>query len=88
MNCLAMLTFLLKFDAMQPHQSYLILKQREMVTHGLDDKDLRLLDTIDNTTVPSPMHEHVISSLNRNPYQSGGLFYNASMHSKEPKDSF
>ena len=46
-NCVALLAFLIKFDALAPHQSYLILKQREMVTNGLDDKDLRLLDTID-----------------------------------------
>ena len=47
-NCLTLLIFLLKFDSLQPHQSYLILKQREMISYGLDDKDLRLLDTIEN----------------------------------------
>ena len=45
-HCLALIIFLCKFDTLQPHQSYLILRQREMVTQGLDDKDLRLLDTI------------------------------------------
>lgn len=54
-NCLTLVAFLAKFDALQPHQSYLILKQREMISHGLDDKELRLLDTSDHS-LPSLNH--------------------------------
>ena len=96
-NVLALILFLVKFDSLAPHQSYLILKQREMVTNGLDDKELRLLDTIDHTLIPSPFDGNAIpglhSSHNRNAaggayntYQSG-LLFNASMQEKEPNNS-
>ena len=32
-------------DHLMPHYSYLIAKQQEMVTRGLSNKDMRLLDT-------------------------------------------
>jgi len=81
-----MVLFLFKFDSMQPHQSYLILKQREMVSQGLDDKELRLLDTVDHTTLPSPLNGQGLHSTNRNAiyntYQSGHLF-NGSIQERE-----
>ena len=64
-NCVALLLLLIKFDALQPHQSYMILKQREMVANGLDDKDLRLLDTVDYS-IPSPFDGGGLHSNNRN----------------------
>ena len=81
--------FLVKFDALSPHQSYLIMKQREMVTNGLDDKELRLLDTIDNTMLPSPFDGHGLHSSNRNAYNTyqSGLLFNASLQEKEPNNS-
>ena len=54
-----------------------------MVTNGLDDKELRLLDTIDHTMMPSPFDGTGLHSSNRNAlyntYQSGLFFGNASM---------
>ena len=72
-NCLALTIFLFRFDSLQPHQSYLILKQREMVSQGLDDKDLRLLDTIQSAQSPNEggMNSANLHSQNRNiPYNT------------------
>mmetsp|Transcript_608 Transcript_608/g.804 ORF Transcript_608/g.804 Transcript_608/m.804 type:complete len:125 (+) Transcript_608:1829-2203(+) len=89
-NCLALCIFLLKFDSLQPHQSYMILKQREMISHGLDDKDLRLLDTIEQTSVPHSANDGGLHSQNRNmaynTYQSG-LFLNASLQDRDQNGS-
>ena len=83
--------FLVKFDALSPHQSYLIMKQREMVTNGLDDKELRLLDTIDNAMLPSPFDGTGagLHSSNRNAYNTyqSGLLFNASLQEKELNNS-
>ena len=63
-----------------------------MVSNGLDDKELRLLDTIDHTMMPSPFDGTGLHSSNqRNPgnfntYQSG-LLFNASMQEKDPNNS-
>lgn len=69
-DSLALLIYLCRLDSMQPHQSYLILKQREMICTGLDDKDLRLLDTIEHT-LQSPFDPAGLHSSNRNaPYNT------------------
>ena len=63
-----------------------------MVTNGFDDKELRLLDTIDYNMMPSPFDGTGLHSSNqRNPaifntYQSG-LLFNASMQEKDPNNS-
>ena len=41
------LLLLTKIDALQPHYSYMIVKQKEMVTKGINEKDIRLLDTVE-----------------------------------------
>ena len=89
LDSLTLLVVLCKLDSLQPHQSYLILKQREMVNTGLDDKDLRLLDTIEHT-LHSPFDAAGLHSSNRNivynTYQSG-QFFNPSLQNKDPNNS-
>ena len=83
-NVLALVLFLIKFDALAPHQSYLILKQREMVSNGLDDKDLRLLDSIDHTALLTPLDPHN----NRYNISPTNLFFNhTSLQEKDPNNS-
>lgn len=62
-----------------------------MVTNGLDDKELRLLDTIDHSNNNMPelfdgLHSSNRNAANYNTYQSG-LFFNPSMQEKDPNYS-
>ena len=53
MLILYVLSFLLlisKMNSLKPHYSYLIVKQKEMVTKGINEKDMRLLDTVEYVT--------------------------------------
>ena len=50
MMVLYTLSFILlvtKMSSLQPHYSYMIVKQKEMVTRGINEKDVRLLDTVE-----------------------------------------
>ena len=44
---LSFLLLVTKMSSLQPHYSYMIVKQKEIVTRGINEKDVRLLDTVE-----------------------------------------